>query len=95
MPSDATKDHVTQGVGSDDEFIYFALYMNQTRCVISVFDWDGNHVGILHLDDKTSGSVQGREIETVSVVDGEIYLSCASSTWKYSELYKVTGLQAK
>lgn len=95
MPSDATKDHVTQGVGSDDEFIYFALYMNQTRCVISVFDWDGNHVGILHLDDTTSGSVQGREIETVSVVDGEIYLSCASSTWKYSELYKVTGLQAK
>lgn len=95
MPVDETKSHVTQGVGSDDEFIYFALYMNQTRCVIAVFDWDGNYVSTLHLDDKTSGSVQGREIETVSVVDGEIYLSCASSTWKYSELYKVTGLQAK
>lgn len=95
MPVDETKDHVTQGVGSDDEFIYFALYKSGIKCVITVFDWDGNYVSTLHLDDTAKDSVQGREIETVSVVNGEIYLSCAATTWESSEIYKITGLQAK
>lgn len=96
MPTDETKDHVTQGVGSDDEFIYFALYRNQGRCVIAVYDWEGNAVTTLYLDDVSdTNGVQGREIETVSVVKGEIYLSAAATTWKSSEIYKVTGLTAK
>ena len=96
MPVDATKDHVTQGVGSDDNFIYFALYMSRSQgySVITVFDWDGNYISTLTLSDNAATSVQGREVEAVSVVDGVIYLSCASTNWKYSEIYQVTALEA-
>lgn len=92
LPNDATKSHTTQGVGSDDEFIYFALYMRGAKSVIAVFDWDGNYVSMITLYSMDVTGMQGREIEDVVVVDGQMYITCASTTWKYSQIYKITDL---
>lgn len=64
-----TAGYVTQGVSSDNDFIYFVLYRQN---VITVYDWEGNFVTIIELD---VGSI---EPENISVVDGEIFVTCIS-----------------
>ena len=60
-----TKSSTTQGVGSDDEFIYFVMYNPN---VIAVYDWEGNFVTLIETD-------VSHEPENISVVDGEIYIA--------------------
>ena len=48
---------VTQGIGSDDTFIYCVLYdaySGQKQNVITVFDWYGNFVGTININLGTS-----------------------------------------
>lgn len=64
----------TQGIGSDETFIYCALYDSkywvspnmQNR--ITVYDWYGNYVGTINI------SVDKHEPENISIVDGKIFV---------------------
>ncbi len=107
MPTDDTAQYTTQGVGSDDEFIYFALHNSKDNFVITVYDWNGNHVSTVTVtvqDRSTTTESIRHEIESISVVNGTMYLHCAersyirtsgSLKWIQSCVYKVTGLTAK
>lgn len=63
--SSITRTYTTQGISSDDAYIYFSYYEEN---VITVFDWDGNFVSLIYLD------IMGEEPENVSVVGDEIYV---------------------
>lgn len=78
-----TKSSTTQGVGSDDEFIYFVLYSPN---VVSVYDWEGNFVTLIELD------ISG-EPENISVIDGEFYISVAGGG--RMRLYKMSNFVPK
>lgn len=62
-----TTGYTTQGVSTDDDYIYFVLYKQN---VITVYDWEGNFVKIIKFN------VGNIEPENVSVVNGEIYVTC-------------------
>ncbi len=66
----STNGYTTQGCASDENFIYFVLY---NRNVITVYDWDGNFVGVIELD------VGNIEPENISVVDDTICVGCAKN----------------
>lgn len=107
MPTDDTTQYTTQGVGSDDEFIYFALHNSKDNFVITVYDWNGNFVSKVMVtvqDLSTSTESIRHEIESISFVNGTMYLNCAERSyirtsgnlkWIQSCVYKVTGLTAK
>lgn len=80
-----TKSSTTQGVGSDDEFIYFSMY-NPNK--ISVYDWEGNFVTIIEtgLD---------AEPENISVINGEIYITSARNGRKTATVHKLSGFVPK
>ena len=69
-PTTRTKGYTTQGVTSDDRYIYFVLYKEN---VITVYDWDGNFVTLIEL---AVGSV---EPESIAIVRNEIYVLCGAS----------------
>jgi len=77
--SSRTKSCTTQGVGSDDEFIYFVLHKPN---VVSVYDWEGKFVTLIKLD------ILG-EPENISVIDGEFYIT-VSGNGKV-QVYKMTN----
>ena len=66
--------HTTQGICSDDNFIYCALWDNEKKNtpefqnIITVYDWYGNFVGIINID---IGKI---EPENISIVNGRIEL---------------------
>ncbi|MBQ7592074.1 MAG: hypothetical protein IJU46_06060 [Clostridia bacterium] len=66
----STSGYTTQGCASDANFIYFVLY---NKNVITVYDWDGDFVGVIELD------VGNIEPENISVVDDTIYVGCAKN----------------
>lgn len=45
-PTDYTTGYVTQGLASSNDFIFFALYIEN---IITVYDWDGNFVALIDL----------------------------------------------
>lgn len=63
--------YVTQGMTTDDEFIYFVLH--RLPC-ITKYDWDGNLVEYIPLDRKSD------EPENMSFIDGKLYLGY--NVWK-------------
>ncbi len=65
IASTLTAGYTTQGVGSDDEYIYFLLYKEN---VIAVYDWDGNFISLIYL------GMMGEEPENISVVGEDIYV---------------------
>jgi len=72
-----TSGYVTQGASSDNNYIYFVLY---DQNVITVYDWEGNFVSIIDLN------VGDIEPENISVVNGEIFVACASGG---AEIYRI------
>ena len=81
QPTPVTDGYVTQGAACDDNFIYFVLYAEN---VITVYDWDGNFVTIIHL------TVAG-EPENVTAINGTIYV--ATGYKKQTLVYELTGFR--
>jgi hypothetical protein len=63
---------VTQGIGSDDNYVYCVLYEPN---VIIVYDWYGNYVSIIEL----GTDFFGQEPENISVIDDTIYVTAVES----------------
>ena len=91
-PYDATSttSHcTTQGICSDDTFIYCALYdgKNKTSSImqncITVYDWYGNYVGTINM------WLDKQEPENISIVDGEFFV-LAHVSKKGGVIYQVT-----
>lgn len=69
-PNKVTKSSTTQGVASDDDFIYFVYYNPN---IIGIYDWDGNFVTTITLDKIAVGLY---EPENISVIGDTIYIGC-------------------
>jgi len=76
-----TKGYTTQGVSSDNEYIYFVLYKEN---VITVYDWNGNFASLIYLD------FLG-EPENISIVGEDIYVAAASDG--KAAIYKLNSLE--
>ena len=79
---------VTQGIGSDDTFIYFLLceslgYDSKYYTYIAVYDWYGNFVRYM-----TVKIPENFEPENISAVDGQIYIGATSDQPVFTQ-YKV------
>ena len=63
-------EYTAQGMGSDEDFIYFPMSPkgDNKDNILVVYDWSGNYVATIHLD-------TDRESESMFVVDGEYYVS--------------------
>ncbi|MBO5077438.1 MAG: hypothetical protein J5584_07600 [Clostridia bacterium] len=63
-------DYTAQGMGSDEDFIYFPMSPkgDNKDNILVVYDWSGNYVTTVHLD-------TDRESESMFVVNGEYYVS--------------------
>ncbi len=78
----------TQGICSDDTFIYHTLWNSKgqnskfEKNVITVYDWYGNYVGIIY----TRITI---ESENIFVHDGELYVSAFSSGAQASYIYRI------
>ena len=80
--------YTTQGIGSDDTFIYFLIckslgYNYKYLTYIAVYDWYGNFVRFM-----TVKIPENFEPENISAVDGQIYIG-ATSTQPVFTLYQV------
>ena len=71
-PNFTTETYVTQGIGSDDNYVYCVLYKPN---VIIVYDWYGNYVSIIDL----GTAFDGQEPENISVIDDTIYVTAVES----------------
>lgn len=69
QPTERTAGYTNQGGSCDDNFIYFILYDEN---VISVYDWNGDFVTLIELN------VDLVEPESVTVINDEIYIGCAT-----------------
>lgn len=83
-PTSRSASCTTQGVSSDDRYIYFVLYHPN---LITVYDWSGNFVTLIELD---LGSI---EPENIAVVRHEIYISCGTSGG--AKLYRIGSFVPK
>ncbi len=69
----------TQGIGSDDTFVYTVLYKSSGN-VIAVFDWYGNYVGTIKITLKSGSSTL--ESESIDVDDqGRILVVASKRIW--------------
>lgn len=74
LATSQTSSYTTQGICSDDTFIYHVLWDSKRskaddfQNVITVYDWYGNFVGIIHIN---FGVL---EPENISVIDGVFYI---------------------
>lgn len=84
-----TKNYTTQGICSDDTFIYCALYdsiyvqSSRMQNVITVYDWYGNYVGLINI------GVGNLEPENVSITNGNITV-LAYKSGKGGAIYNIT-----
>ncbi len=84
----ATASMTTQGICSDDTFIYHTLWnsggkaSDYNKNVITVYDWYGNHVGTIY----TKITI---ESENIIVHGGELYVCAYSSGGVASYIYKI------
>jgi len=85
-PTPRTKGYTTQGVTSDDRYIYFVLY-HKSPNVITVYDWNGDFVSLIELD---IGTI---EPESIAIVRHEIYVLCGTSG--QGRLFKIGNLAPK
>ncbi len=70
-PTSRTEGYVTQGMETDDSYIYFVLYRSN---VITVYDWNGKFVSLIELD------VGNIEPENIFIYNDEIYVACGTSS---------------
>lgn len=82
-----SKSSTTQGSDCDDDFIYFTLYEPN---VVTVYDWDGNFVTLIELDDYIASS--DFEPEDLTVIDGAMYINCGINK---ATLFKVSDFAIK
>ena len=89
-----TKHYTTQGICSDDTFVYCVLYdslrgnTSAGQHVITVYDWYGNYVGMIHFDN-------GRlEPENISIEGGRITVLSYDSK-KGGALHEITPTAVK
>ena len=73
-----TAGYTTQGCATDENFVYFVLYKQN---VITVYDWTGKFVSLISFD------VGNIEPENISVVNDDIYITCANGG---GAVYRVT-----
>lgn len=85
-PDSCTEGYVTQGICTDDEYIYFSLYREN---VIGVYDWEGNFVTLIELDLPSDEY----EPENISVVGNDIYIGGYNWKLKWQIVYKLTDLK--
>ncbi len=85
--TERTRGYTTQGICSDESFVYCVLFDGKRfrrpefQNVITVYDWNGNFVGIIEFD---AGMT---EPENLSFIDGELYVcSCLDKF----DLFKLT-----
>ena len=72
---------MTQGIGSDDVFVYCTYYTSPGNA-IEVFDWYGNYIGTIETG--ISGTLDGYALEGESIdVDdqGRILLIAGKRIW--------------
>ncbi len=72
------KGYTTQGMGSDDRYIYFPMSASGDN-VIDVYDWEGQYVTTVHLP-------FSKESETMFYAAGDYYMNFNHSG---SELYRI------
>ena len=84
-PTGLTEGYVTQGVSCNDDFVFFVLYKDN---VITVYDWDGNFITLIKLNDISSVL---EEPENISIVNDEIFVGCAAS--EGMKVYKVEPIK--
>lgn len=95
----ATKDFTSQGIGTDDSYIYNLLHNanggveGYAGHVIEVYDWDGNLVTVINLPTDSKGISTSLEVENISVYQNTIYIACHNKTEGKATVYKVTGLE--
>ncbi len=87
ISAEETKGLTTQGICSDDTFIYCTLWNSNgkgaySKNVITVYDWYGNHVG-------TIGTAIEIESENISIVDGTLYVTAHSWWAGAAYIYKI------
>ncbi len=86
--SGATATMTTQGICSDDTFIFHTLWnsggkvADYNKNVITVYDWYGNHVGTIY-------TKIGIESENILVYRGSLYVCAYSGGGLASYLYKI------
>lgn len=88
QPTKKTSKYVTQGCSSDEDFIYFALYKEN---VVAVYDWDGTFITVIDAGFMPTIA----EPESLSVIDGEIYIGAMSSGHTDLRVYKLSGFVPK
>lgn len=93
-PTDKTTGYTTQGVGSDDGYIYFILYYGSTCTntnysghVIAVYDWNGKFVTVIEIP--TDSISKTTEPENLSIYNNAIYIGCNKDNSYAAEIYKV------
>ena len=86
-PTKRSNSSTTQGGACDDDYIYFVLYNPN---IITVYDWDGNFVTLIELD--TVIAPDKYEPESLTVIDGEIYVGCGQNK---ATVFKLSGFVPK
>lgn len=76
-----TKSSTTQAMCCSDDLICFALYKKN---VVSVFDWEGNPLCVIHLN-----GLDMAEPENIMIIDEEIYMTFIVVP-KVAVFYKIT-----
>lgn len=84
-PNSVTNSSTTQGMTSDDAYIYFALYGPNK---VAVYDWDGNFVTAIELNELYPS--ERFEPENISVIDGELYVLMRDFVMKKVTLVKLS-----
>lgn len=75
----APAEYVAQGMGSDDKYLYFPMSNKWTDerpfldNIFDVYDWDGNHVAIVHIP-------VAMESESMFWVNGKYYVAYNNSS---------------
>jgi len=88
--NEVSKNHTTQGIASDENFIYCVFWdgknyqTSKFQNIITVYDWYGNYVGVINID------VTKLEPENLFVRNGSIYVTAHSAGAKLFKL-KVTS----
>ncbi len=83
-----TQSMTTQGICSDDTFVYHTLWNspgsapNYNKNVVTVYDWYGNYVGMI-------GTKITIESENIFIQNGALYVAAYSSGGKGAYIYRI------
>ncbi len=77
--SSKTKGYTSQGICSDETFIY-CLYINETthRNYIAVYDWRGNYICLIDTGISYTSGTYNNEGENIGIYDGKLCMTVCS-----------------